>query len=480
MNASIVPGARPGPGDLSQLAAGGQPGPGSRGPIGRRFVAALDRAPGWAMPAGLFAVALAVYLLLRPLGEPLYRHFVLQADAWLHGRAAILYPLWQGPAANGWYQDVMPLPGHPGLGLIPYPPLPAIVMLPFVAIFGLGASQAIVGGVLGAVNVVLAWRMTLRLSEDRRVALATTIFFAFGTAAWYASMVGSTWYFAHVVALCMTLLAVNVALGREGDPADGLPVRADTATGTSAPSRAGGLSRADLRMFAAGLLLGLAGVARLTVVLGAPFLVLVGSGPMWRRVLAVGAGVAMPVACLLAYNLATTGALFHPAYAYAASIEFRPIPELYHADWGLIDPRYIPQNLALVLGLPPDIRPDCLASGVSLSCPLIAPDPLGMSLLLVSPAWLLAIPWAWRNRSRSVVRGAVLAIAVVGLANLAHFSQGYVQFGYRFSNDWAPFALVLVTLAIARRGVDRLVLALIGVAIAVNLWGVIWGIISGW
>ena len=30
-----------------------------------------------------------------------------------------------------------------------------------------------------------------------------------------------------------------------------------------------------------------------------------------------------------------------------------------------------------------------------------------------------------------------------------HFSQGWVQFGYRFSNDFAPFALVLVTLAIA-------------------------------
>ena len=27
-----------------------------------------------------------------------------------------------------------------------------------------------------------------------------------------------------------------------------------------------------------------------------------------------------------------------------------------------------------------------------------------------------------------------------------HFSQGWVQFGYRFSNDFAPFAMILVTL----------------------------------
>ena len=36
-----------------------------------------------------------------------------------------------------------------------------------------------------------------------------------------------------------------------------------------------------------------------------------------------------------------------------------------------------------------------------------------------------------------------------------HFSQGWVQFGYRFSNDFAPFALVLVTLAIAWLGDAR-------------------------
>ena len=31
-----------------------------------------------------------------------------------------------------------------------------------------------------------------------------------------------------------------------------------------------------------------------------------------------------------------------------------------------------------------------------------------------------------------------------------HFSQGWVQFGYRFSNDFAPFAVILVALAVER------------------------------
>ena len=103
-----------------------------------------------------------------------------------------------------------------------------------------------------------------------------------------------------------------------------------------------------------------------------------------------------------------------------------------------------------------------------------------MSVILVSPLYLLAVPYTWRNHRRPLVLGAVLAVGAIWLADLAHFSQGWVQFGYRFSNDWAPFALVLVTLAIARRGVDRLVLALLGVSMAVNLWGVCWGLVKGW
>jgi hypothetical protein len=62
-----------------------------------------------------------------------------------------------------------------------------------------------------------------------------------------------------------------------------------------------------------------------------------------------------------------------------------------------------------------------------------------------------------------------------------HFSQGWVQFGYRFSNDFVAFALPLVAIGMARRSrVGLLGVALIAVSIAVNLWGVIWGNVLGW
>ena len=117
------------------------------------------------------------------------------------------------------------------------------------------------------------------------------------------------------------------------------------------------------------------------------------------------------------------------------------------------------------------------------SCP-IRPDKLGMSILLTSPAYLLAIPvllTAWRRR---IVAGAALAVLAIAIADLAHFSQGWVQFGYRFSNDFAPFAMILVALGIAwarrRRATSILATALIAVSVLVNAWGVYWGVTLGW
>ena len=44
--------------------------------------------------------------------------------------------------------------------------------------------------------------------------------------------------------------------------------------------------------------------------------------------------------------------------------------------------------------------------------------------------------------------GAVIAVVLIAIVDLMHFSQGWVQFGYRFSNDFAPFALLLLALAL--------------------------------
>jgi hypothetical protein len=76
-------------------------------------------------------------------------------------------------------------------------------------------------------------------------------------------------------------------------------------------------------------------------------------------------------------------------------------------------------------------------------------------------------------------------VLLISVANLMHFSQGWVQFGYRFSLDAAPFALVLVAVGaerlIARRRRGMAVASgLLVLSVAINLWGVIWSRLLGW
>jgi hypothetical protein len=86
------------------------------------------------------------------------------------------------------------------------------------------------------------------------------------------------------------------------------------------------------------------------------------------------------------------------------------------------------------------------------------------------------------------VTGAALAVVLITFVNLMHFSQGWVQFGYRFSNDFVPWALLLVAIGLERiaRGGRRwwswaIVGAVLVVAsVAINLWGVVWADTLGW
>ena len=116
--------------------------------------------------------------------------------------------------------------------------------------------------------------------------------------------------------------------------------------------------------------------------------------------------------------------------------------------------------------------------------PLAIPEATGTSILLTSPAYLLGL-LAWRPlRNLEIDRataGATIAVLAIAVVNLMHFSQGWVQFGYRFSNDFAPFALILVALGASRLGRWWPLLAvLVALSIVVNFWGVMWGVILGW
>ena len=201
----------------------------------------------------------------------------------------------------------------------------------------------------------------------------------------------------------------------------------------------------------------------------------------------------------------STGQVLSPAYDYLYRIEATGYPTLgYHLDWAVEDPRYLVQNLGIGLFGTPILFPASLSGRHSpstpiavctqpgavrglfdVSCPLAVPRDTGMSVLLTSPAYLLAIPALGRIRRSRLVAGAVVAVVAIMVVNLMHFSQGWVQFGYRFSNDAAPFALVLVALGFERLASRRRygmlsAMTLIALSLWINLWGVMWSRLLAW
>jgi hypothetical protein len=448
--------------------------------------------------------AMAIYLVTRT--DRYYDHFVWQAAAFLEGHTAIRYPVEASGALHGnaYFQDVLPIATTDGVprGLLPFPPLPAVVLLPFVAVWGLATDSQTIFTILAAVDVAICWWALAALRVRPAVRLGATVFLAIGTVFWYTAQVSTTWYQAHIVAVGLGLLAVGVAL--RGDQAEELA----TGSGSGYPrpgSQPWAALHLDRRQFVAGLLFGLACTARLTVVFGAPFFALVGAGGGWRRrAWSAGVGAALPIGLLVLYNLASTGHLFNPAYDYLYALEANGYPTLgYHPDWSMEDPRYLVQNIGLALFGMPDLLPRFLPDSLAvppvavctdpgavrglfdLACPLAVPRDVGMGVFLTSPAYLLAIPVLGRLRQSRIVAGAVLAVLLVAVVNAMHFSQGWVQFGYRFSLDAVPFTLLLVAIGaehvVARWRHGRTVAAaLLAVSVAINLWGVAWSRLLGW
>ena len=468
--------------------------------------------------------AMAVYALSNPEHFNQYNHFVWQADAFLHGRAWFAFPqaATDTTPGNEYFQDIYPLfenGSFTGRVLLPFPPLPAIVLLPFVAVWGLALDQESVAIGLAGVGVFTAWWMLGGLRITLGVRALTTLVFATGTVWWWAAAVGSTWYLAHLVAVIAALLAVGVALradpaAAEEDPwdeADRAREAADAAHAADGRGRPGRLGRFAAqawplsgRHVLAGLLLGIGATARLPLVFGAPFLVLVGGGgSSIRRTVSAGVGAALPVALLLGYTYLTTGSVLHPGYDYQYQLEANGYPTLgYNPEWSVEDLRYIPQNVGIMLGaLPvvlPAIKPDtlgvyptvvfCTAPDASRGlfnpdCPAALPIDIGTSVLLSAPGLLLSLFAIRRRPIARLTLGAGLAVLVIALFNLAHFSQGWVQWGYRFSLDFIPFLLPLVALGAARAGDGRpraTAIVLLVAGAAINLWGVAWGQLLGW
>ncbi len=363
-------------------------------------------------------IALIVFLLSKgpPPGQ---NHFVYLADAFLHGRLGVT-----GVGTS--LAEIVPFNGN---YYVVYPPMPAVLLLPFVAVFGTSFDQSLMSVFLACLCVAATWLMLKKTGVNGNKALWLTALFGFGTCFWFIASVGSAWYIEHIVAVLFLTLAIILAFYKKSP-------------------------------FLIGVLLGCAFLSRLPVVLSFPFFLLLiyEQNSAWKpRVkqaayFAVGLGILVAIYEL--YNFGRWGVFSDLGYTLIPGFQQDP----YFTN-GIFSLSYIPRHIYAILFQGPILLSNF---------PYFEPNWMGLGLFFTTPAFIYIFKGPWNRLSKY----AALAVACILPILITHGTVGFTQFGYRFSLDFTPFLMLLVAKGM-RENLGWEEKALIILSVLVNLWGVV-------
>ena len=383
----------------------------------------------------LFMIAFFAYWATGEGHPSYYDYYVRLSDAFLHGRLYVI----DNPS---WLNELVPNPSGSGYYVV-YPPLPAFLITPLVALFGLDLNQTIVSVFIGAIAVVAAYLVAMDVlrkpdegqNRSQQPPLWAAALFGFGTIFWWLASTGSVWLIAQVFSVLFLLSAIHEAFNKA-------------------------------RPMVIGLLVGASFWCRLPTILGilffAGFIIARQPSQEWTVKIRVAlkplalltAGAGIFVAFDMAYNYVRFGIPFDVAYWM--------IPGILQEPWfhlGLFNLAYIPENLVPFLtGLP----------SFTTTAPFMIAPITGLAIWFTTPAFIFTLKSNFRE---AVTWSAWIAIFAIAFVIFTKGLSGW-GFGYRYAVDFYPFLFVL-----AVRGMGRQLKwyhkLLIIMGIVVNFWGVI-------
>jgi len=379
--------------------------------------------------AAAIAVAGAlVYLAFGWGTETVYDYYGRLASSFVSGR-------WWLLEAPPWLNELIPC--GPQRWCVAYPPLPALLSVPFLPFGSTALAQSVMSRIAGGASAGPLYLGLRAFGAPRRVAIAGTVVSALGTTLLFTSVDGRSWYAAHAVA--MLFGATAFWLAARGGPA-----------------------------VAVGAAIGLAALARLPFAAATPALALLLARSDRTTLPRVLTGIilgGLPFAIVyVGYNALRWGSVFDLGYVRLTEGDV-------FFSHGLFSPLYLPRHFYAFFLEPPDI-----VDGVPY---FLRPRFIGMSLFLTTPVFLWVFAGLQEVR-RSVAVAAAAAGALLALVpDIFHGTIGFAQFGYRFSIDAQPFlvALALVGDAAAggawRRRPSVLFLVAAAVAVVVNVYAAI-------
>lgn len=355
--------------------------------------------------AGL--AAFLVYEVSQERGHQIYDQYVRLADAFLHGRLHLVDP-------PPWLE----LAHVDGRSYSHQGGLPGLLLVPFVAIFGIDFNLRHFGALLGAGISMAAWSLATRVGLRGWRRIGGWAFPVLGTTLWYEAKTGHTWGVAALTSALFLFLALNEYFGTR-------------------------------RLVLIGGLVGLAGLARPPALLALVAFAIVVRRP--KALVQLALGTAGPVLAMIGYNVARFGTVLDRSqelhYVADAYRKFRPP--------GQFSIRHIPQNLHAWFFLGPNFRE---------GFPYVHPSYIGMALPLTSPAFFSALG---AKRERWLWMGALVVVVPAAL----HYATGFSQFGIRYLLDAVPFLSALIFVALRDDRAPGYAVLLVA-SILVNAYGV--------
>ncbi len=379
----------------------------------------------------VFSLAALVYAISSgpELAHQSYApHFVYLANAFAHGKL----DLGTFPPPSSEEGDWTLFHGH---WTIAFPPLPSLLMVPFVLVYGKAFNDIIFTLLFAAANVALVFNLLPAISHrlipnfklEAKARWALTASFAFGTVHWWLASFGMVWFTGQIVGLTFLLLALRETLVKG-------------------------------RPLLVGLSMALAGLSRPTMLLALPVLVwlLYPYVPLRRQLVGLLplalAGIGMGW-----YNHARFGDPLELGYRYMLIEKLLAGPLDKYGQFSLA---HLGRNLYWSLVALPKLSP---------KSPFVLINPWGLSIFISTPALLFIFFAPWREK---LAQACLLGAVCVAIPSLLYYTTGYMQFGYRFILDYIPFLMVLVALGMRGR-LTKPALILILVSIAMGFFQLI-------
>lgn len=374
----------------------------------------------------IFLSSFLIYYVSHRQHPDWYKHFAYQAEAFLHGRTDLRN-------LPGYYLDLI---HYRGKIYIPNPPLPAIILIPFVSIRGVQTDEVRVSQFLGAITVALVFILLTRMDLGKKEKFFLTALFGFGTVFFSTTILGTTWFFAHLVATLFLVLALIEFFGQK-------------------------------RAFLMGFFIGLAALSRQATVLGSVFFLIMfwGEKNFRKQVLFFALGLALPFSFQAFFNFARFGNFFESGYLLQNWYSSYQAADI--AKYGFFNHAYLPRHLSLIfLKMPIFLK----------QFPFFKPDPEGMAVWLTTPAFFLLVLAPWKEK---IVKASLLTSLMIALPALFYTAAGWVQFGYRYALDFLPFLFLPLALAYSKRPTVFKTF-LIFLSIFINAAGAYWAVKLGW